>query len=131
MGHFGKAPIVIRMPEDQISLNANFPQLFDSHFQVTEKYWVETCEIESVLLIAGESVIERFIVIEGIVFGEHAHSEFIKGRVPQSFKRLFLQFQSLAGPGVAGRAYRLVIRPVRIGKAGIGSCLVFFAERAV
>ena len=133
-GHRAIAPAVVRVEEDDVGLDAQVAQVTNALFQVAEESGVEVSEVPASTLTPSpflrcvqdrlprgrgeriESMIGRFVLVEGVMLGEDAHPHLVERRGFQRCERLLFKFVALVIPHVAGRADRKVRRAILVGK---------------
>src|SRR5262249_12582538 len=86
-GHAVEAPMafVVRMEQNDVSLNAELLKVSDALFEMLKKFWVEPREVPGVRRIAFEGIEWRLIGVPLVAFGKNAHADFVERRGSESF----------------------------------------------
>src|ERR1019366_6415352 len=102
--HSVKAPVplVIRMEQNHVRLDAELLQIRDALFKVLKVFWIELREIPvRRRWIAKERIQDGFVRVPGIALRKNAEADFVEWRRCQRFERLCLQRLVLQLPDVA------------------------------
>ena len=120
-GHVRKSPAVVGMEQNQVRLNAHFPQLTNALFQMPPVFRVKFRKIPLIApfgFAPGEGEMRRVVGVVEIMLGENAHANLVEGPVFQGFQGLVFHLLPLMGPAIAGGAHAGIVRAVGVGQPG-------------
>ena len=114
--HYGKAPTVIRMEQNQVRFYSHISQPDQDFFKMLPVVHAGAVHIPLPFRIFFKREKLRLIVIVSVMLRKNAMAHFIKGGVLQGVHGLFNYLLALVGKGVNGGSERQVFRTVFINK---------------
>ena len=93
--HRGKSPMVVRMKQNEVNLDANLKELMQTLLESIPERKTRVIRIPASVRTLSECVILRVVVIIEIVLRENAHADLVERRMAQRLDGLVHEFIGL------------------------------------